>query len=144
MEFRQALRDIVVNKNMNLTNDESDKAVLVAFGAYCTSNSEMLQLQELKNILSTGTSLGYALLQAYLESKRAGDTSYKALADKIEEIADELEQNNISCFSYAYFISCYLDLFKELFKISCHQPTSLSVCDVYISLYSSLNFKSSS
>ena len=116
MEFRQALRDIVVNKNMNLTNDESDKAVLVAFGAYCSNNSEMLQLQELKNILSTGTSLGYALLQAYLESKRAGDTSYKALADKIEEIADELEQNNISCFSYAYFISCYLDLFKELFK----------------------------
>lgn len=116
MEFRQALRDLVVGKNMRLTDDAFDKAVLVAFGSYCASNSEMLQLQELKNILSTGTPLGYALLKAYLQSKKEGDSSYKALADKIEAIADELERNNISCFSYAYFISCYLDLFKEIFR----------------------------
>jgi hypothetical protein len=96
MEFRQALRDIVKSKNIILSNDESDKTVLVAFGAYCSNNNEMLQLQELKNILSTGTHLGAALLQAYLACKSSGDSSFKQLADKIEEIADELEQNNIS------------------------------------------------
>ena len=116
MEFRQALRDIVISKNINLSNDESDKNVLVAFGAYCANNNEMLRLQELKNILSTGTHLGSALLQAYLACKSSGDSSFKQLADRIEEIADELEQNNISCFSYSYFISCYLDLIKELYK----------------------------
>ena len=51
MEFRQALRDIVISKNINLSNDESDKTVLVAFGAYCANNNEMLQLQELKNMV---------------------------------------------------------------------------------------------
>lgn len=116
MEFRQALRDIVISKNINLSNDESDKNVLVAFGAYCANNNEMLRLQELKNILSTGTHLGSALLQAYLACKSSGDSSFKQLADRIEEIADELEQNNISCFSYSYFISCYLDLIRDLYK----------------------------
>ena len=116
MEFRQALKEIVIGKNVNLDDEASDKAVLVNFASYCADNSEILQLQELKNILSTGVFLGHALLQAYCESKNAGDSSYTALADKIEEIADELERNHISCFSYAYFISCYLELFQELFQ----------------------------
>ena len=115
MKFRQALRDIVINKGFDLTQNESDKGILIAYAAYCESNSDLLQLQELKNILSTGVNLAQNLLHAYWESTRNADTSFKPIADAIEQMADELEKNHISCFSYSYYISCYLDLFKERF-----------------------------
>ena len=116
MEFREALKDIVTSKKLSLTSDNFDKTVLVAFSEYCSNNNDILQFQELKNILLVNANFGSALAQAYLSCKNRNDESFALLADKIEEISDELEKNNISCFSYSYFISCYLDLFKVVFN----------------------------
>ena len=116
MEFREALKEIVIRNNMSFTSNDFDKTVLVAFGSYCVDSNDMLQFQELKNILVINADFGSALAQSYLDCKNSGDFSFALLADKIEEISDELEKNNISCFSYSYFISCYLDLFKVVFK----------------------------
>lgn len=116
MEFREALKDIVISNRISLTSDNLDKTVLVAFSSYCTDNVEMLQFQELKNILVVNDNFGSALINAYLSCKNDNDISFTLLADKIEEISEELEKNNISCFSYSYYISCYLDLIKEFFK----------------------------
>ena len=115
MDFRRALKEIVKGKNIDLRHENVDKVILVAFSTLARGNADLLQLQELKNILSTGQLLARTLVTAYDESITSGDASFKAVADAIERIADELEKNNISCFSYAYFISCYLDLFAEHF-----------------------------
>lgn len=116
MEFRQALRDMVISRNVILADDGCDRSVLVTFGSYCSDKNDRIQMQELKNILTVEDSFGQELYQTYLSCKENEDTSFELLAEKIESIADKLEANDISCFSYSYFISCYLELFKELFK----------------------------
>ncbi len=104
MDFRRALNEIVKGKNIDLRHDNADKAILVAFSALSRSNADMLQLQELKNILSTGVMLAKVLVTAYDESIASRDVSFKAVAEAIERIADELEKNNISCFLVTHHV----------------------------------------
>ena len=115
MEFINALTEIAKKNSIVFSNAEADKNILIAFESYCENENDILQFQEYKNILSCNVLLANSISEGYIASKKARDKHFKALADKIEEVADELEKHNISCFSYSYFIYAFIKYFMDSF-----------------------------
>lgn len=116
MEFIDALDEIIRKKGLSFWDVDADKTILIAYESYCENENDLLQFQEYKNILSCNVLLANDIFNSYYECKTKKDKHFKALADKIEEIADKLEKHNISCFSYSYFIYAFLRYFIRHFN----------------------------
>lgn len=116
MEFINALPDIIKKNSIVLSDADADKKISLAFETYCQDDNDYLQLQEYRNILACNVLLANLIFGSYLTSKKNNDKHYKALADRIETISDTLEKNNISCFSYSYFIYAFLKYLMEALK----------------------------
>ncbi len=111
MEFQSALDDILEKLHIDLLNvqdEQTDRSVLVAYAAYCQTAEDRLQLQQLKDILATGSGLCQPLSQAYRVSKRENDPSFEALIKAVETLGNTWEKKGISCLIYAHFLSCVL------------------------------------
>ena len=113
MEFSKALSLIRKDLKTSFTSKDVDKEIIVRYKEYCDDNVSFLQFQEYKNIIGVGINPCYEVINTYLRCKEANDKSFKLMADKIEEVADYLDEKNISCFSYIYFMSCFISLIKE-------------------------------
>jgi len=110
MEFLLAVKEILDAKAVNLRDKDCDKKILKAYTKLMQSETDVLQLQEYKNIihpLCGNVSLFYEIYSAYNVSL-ANNDQFFALEKTIENIADKLDKNNISCFSYSYFMYAIL------------------------------------
>ena len=118
MEFRQALTDVRTKSLKHVYDNGTvcDGAILEEFLERCSDDTELWQYLELKAILTVVPNLGNALLSGYHTDKGNGDADFGCLEAEILRIAKILEDRGIGCVSFAYFISCYLELFKDIYK----------------------------
>lgn len=117
MEFLAAFKVIISKNVVDLEREDCDKEILKAYSNFLETESDNIQFQEYKNIISQkcgNVSLVYELYKSYLECCNNNDNKhFSGIIKTIEKLADELEKAHISCFSYSYFMYTVLSFLGD-------------------------------
>lgn len=123
MEFNLALKEVA--NQLPLDDEGFDLKFAQELKKKCQTNEDWLQLQEYKCIVDAHKGFIKDLFLAYQKSEKENN-GFSHLASKIEEIAQNLEKHEISCYTYAYYISSVLELFYELYKNPSYKELQIS------------------
>ena len=97
------------------------KKMLIEFKKCCETENDFIQLYELKNILEV-VNIFNRLHTAYLDCSKG---NLDPLFKEIEILSNLLEDNFISCYSYAYYFYVYLNYIYNFDKCQPNSPRGL-------------------
>ena len=111
LEFLKILPKKLKEHKIDFSNNKADLFILKLFYKTLSSEEDNIQFNELKDIIGV-MPIGHAIYTSIMSSELNKDVHLEEVLKTIENIADKMEENNISCYSYSYFIYSYLEYFK--------------------------------
>ena len=116
MDFCQALIEISKKDGFSFLDENFDENIFKSLSRLLKEKEERLLVLEYEMITNVVPKFGSELSASYLESKKAKDSSFERILEKIEKISFSLENEKITSDIYSYFIYSYLEFFINYFK----------------------------
>lgn len=102
------------------------ETMLIEYKKCCETENDYIQLYELKDILEV-VNIYHELHSAYLD---CSEGNIEPLFNEIELLSNLLEENFISCYSYAYYFYVYLTYIYQFDKYQSSAPKALEKFEI--------------